>query len=107
MTHPGMFFERVPQRHPPVDFVVVPTPDSLPIKSTFRYQIGDDAMRRTFRDPDAFGDLPQGEVRIARQTHEYMGMVGEEGPSALHRSQATTSQTQIARIFFLDIKLMT
>src|SRR5690242_6417523 len=70
----------MPHRVPAVDDVSVSTSNPLAFHVTGFDQVGQDALRRTFRDADTVGHVPQPDVRRLGDAQEDLGMVGEERP---------------------------
>jgi hypothetical protein len=50
------------------------------------YEVRDDPLCGTFRDPHRVGDVPQPHRRVPVQAEEYLGVTGEEVPAVYFRT---------------------
>jgi hypothetical protein len=69
---------RVSHRVLAVDGVLVAAPDAGRLHVARVDELGEDALGRTFGDPDAFGHVTQPDVGRVGKAEENLGVVGEE-----------------------------
>jgi len=72
--------ERRPYLPLAVDPIAVSTADARLRQMARLPQVGDDLSRRSFRDPDALGDVSQPGVRVGSDADQDLAMVREEAP---------------------------
>ena len=70
----------VPHLHPWVERVAAAASDALPRYVAALDQIADDALDGALRDPDLGGDVPQPNLRVARDAEQDLCVVREEPP---------------------------
>ena len=75
-----MAFHRVPQRLARQDTVVVLAPDFLSFDEAIAFQVVQDLLNRTFRNPDASGNLAQNQRGIRMQQDQHVRVVRQECP---------------------------
>ena len=63
-----------------VDAIAVSTADAFALDVAGVDQVGDDALGGAFGDTDALRDVTESRVRIADETEQDLGVVGEEPP---------------------------
>lgn len=77
---PDVFFERVAEVGGAVDAVVVVATDALAADHAGFLQIRDDALGGALSDADLPRDLAQRSIRLLRETHEYVRVIGQKRP---------------------------
>ena len=73
-------FQGVSERLVEADFVDVVAAATGPQHVAGVNEILDDAVHRPFADTDQPGDLGQPNLRVLRDAHQHVGMVGQERP---------------------------
>jgi hypothetical protein len=79
--------ERVAQRLPGIDAVVIPASRALARQHLCLLEIMHNALYSAFRDADFVGDIAQPHMRVAGQADEHVAVVAQQGPggTVIHR----------------------
>ena len=64
-----------------VDLIPVATSDAGLGQVTGLLEVIDDLSRRSFCDPDVFGDFSQARIRVGGYVGEHVAMVGHQAPT--------------------------